>query len=71
VAVERIGSEATMFGVPEWDSFGQLSVVLTIEEDLGARIEDEATFNRLTSVLDIAAYLAESAAWIFPSTPIP
>lgn len=71
VNVDFIGPETKMFGLPAWDSFGQLSVVLTIEEELGARVEDEVTFNRLTSVPGIAAYLAESAASTFPTTPIP
>lgn len=61
VGVDYIGSETKMFGLPAWDSFGQLSVVLVIEEELGTRVEDETTFNRLTSVQGIAAYLADVA----------
>jgi acyl carrier protein len=57
-SMDRIGSETKMFGLPAWDSFGQLSIVLAIEEELGTRIDDEPTFSRLTSVRGIAAYLA-------------
>jgi len=65
LSVHCVGSETKMFGLPAWDSFGQLSVVLVIEEELGTRVEDEVTFNRLTSVPDIAAYLTEVAAQTF------
>ena len=61
VAVDRIGSVASMYGLPVWDSFGQLSVILAVEETIGARIEDAATFDRLTSVPSIAAFLAGQA----------
>ncbi|MEA2774450.1 MAG: hypothetical protein QOD93_7412 [Acetobacteraceae bacterium] len=61
VATDRIGAATAMFGVPVWDSFGQLSVILAIEEAIGARIEDADLFNRLTSVPQIAAFLAERA----------
>ena len=71
MSVDCVGSETKMFGLSAWDSFGQLSVVLAIEEELGVRVKDEATFNRLTSVPGIAAYLAELATRTFPGTPIP
>jgi len=62
VSEDQIVPEAAMYKLSAWDSFGQLIVVLAIEEEVGARIDDEATFNRLTSVEGIAAYLAAVTA---------
>jgi acyl carrier protein len=58
VDVDLIGPETTMYGIPTWDSLGQLSVVLAIEETLRLRITDEATFESLKSIRGIAAYLS-------------
>ena len=58
VGIDRIGPDAKMYGLAAWDSLGQLSVVLAIEETLNARIDDASTFDSLTSVAGIAAYLS-------------
>ena len=52
---------SAMSAVPIWDSFGQLSVILAVEEAVRVRIQDPASFNRLTSVQGIAAFLADSS----------
>lgn len=59
VGVNDISPTASMFSIPIWDSFGQLSVILAVEEALGARIENATMFDRLTSVRGVAAFLAE------------
>jgi acyl carrier protein len=58
VPLGRIGPETKMYDLPVWDSLGQLSVVLAIEEELHLQIADASVFNSLTSVAGIAAYLA-------------
>ena len=50
-----------MYDIGIWDSLGQLSVILAIEEKMHVRITDEAAFQSLTSVPGIAAYLANAA----------
>jgi acyl carrier protein len=58
VSEDQVAPETEMYKLPAWDSFGQLIVILAIEEEVGARIDDEATFKQLTSMGGIAAYLA-------------
>ena len=60
VSVEVIGPEARMYEIPLWDSMGQLSIILAIEEALQVQIKDESIFEPLTSVSDIARYLWQS-----------
>jgi acyl carrier protein len=60
ISIDRIGPEAKLYDVAAWDSLGQLSVILAIEERLDAQITDEATFETLTSIVGIAAYLASA-----------
>ena len=62
VSVDYIGSETKMRDIPVWDSLGQLSVVLAIEETLHVQITDESTFDLLTSVRGIATYLSKCAS---------
>lgn len=68
ISVDRIGPETKLYDDRAWDSLGQLSVILAIEERLDAQITDEATFETLTSILGIAAYLA-SARTARPGSP--
>ena len=60
VSVAVIGPDAKMYEVPLWDSLGQLSIILAIEELLQVQIQDESVFESLTSVGGIASYLSES-----------
>ena len=59
VSVDRIGPETRMYEIPIWDSLGQLSVILAIEETLHVQIADETTFDSLTSIPGIATYLSK------------
>ena len=59
VNIDRIGSETKMYQIPIWDSLGQLSVILAIEESLHVQITDESTFDSLTSVRGIATYCSK------------
>ena len=66
ISIDRIGPDTKLYDDRAWDSFGQLSVILAIEERLDAQITDEATFETLTSILGIAAYLASRTSRIRP-----
>ena len=59
VSVDRIGSEAKMYGIHIWDSLGQLSVILAIEETTDEQITDESIFDSLMSIRGIATYLSK------------
>lgn len=61
LSVDCIGPETKMYDIGIWDSLGQLSVILAIEETLHVRVTDESVFQSLTSVPGIAAYLAKVA----------
>ena len=61
LSADRIGPQTKMYDIGNWDSLGQLSVVLAIEEKLHVRITDESIFQSLKSVPGIAAYLAKAA----------
>jgi acyl carrier protein len=58
VGIDRIGPDTGMYGDPAWDSLGQLSVVLAVEDALQTEITEDAQFDALTSVRGIAALLA-------------
>jgi acyl carrier protein len=58
ISTDGIDVETQMYDVPAWDSFGQLSVILAVEQALGAEITDPAVFQSLTSVRGIAAFLS-------------
>jgi acyl carrier protein len=62
VALDQIGPETRMYDIPAWDSLGQLSVILTIEETRFVQITDDAMFARLTSVRGIASYIASTSS---------
>ena len=68
IGIDRITLETKLYGDPAWDSLGQLSVILAVEEELRRQIMDESTFEALTSVIGIAAYLT-SAHIAQPSNP--
>ncbi len=57
VSVDRVTSDARIYDLPVWDSLGQLSIVLALEQAIGVRIADPATFDSLTSIRGIAAFL--------------
>ena len=62
VGEDLVDGETRAFDLPAWDSMGQLSVLMEIEEALGLRIEDAAMVDQLTSVAGIASLLADHAA---------
>lgn len=68
VSLDRIGPEAKLHAAPGWDSLGQLSIILAIEERLNVQITDEATFETLTSIRGIAAHFT-SARTARPGSP--
>jgi acyl carrier protein len=62
VSVDRVRSESRIYETPMWDSLGQLSIILAIEETLHVQITDPSTFDSLTSIRGIADYLSRRAA---------
>jgi acyl carrier protein len=58
VSVDRIRPETKMYDNPIWDSLGQLSIILAVEETLHTQITDESVFDTLTSVRGIAEHLS-------------
>jgi acyl carrier protein len=58
VQIDLIGSESQMYDIPIWDSLGQLSLILMIEETLGIQVSDESAFEKLKSVRGVAAYVS-------------
>jgi acyl carrier protein len=57
LALDNVGVDARLHRLINWDSLGQVSIVLAIEEMLGIEIVDESTFISLTSVHGIATYI--------------
>jgi acyl carrier protein len=62
VSVDGIGPETKMYDIPVWDSLGQLSIILAIEETLHVQITAESIFDSLTSIRGIATYLSKYRA---------
>lgn len=59
--VERITAEASPKTVEEWDSLAQVNIVLSLEQEFGARfLPDE--IERMTSVKGIGAVLSDWSA---------
>lgn len=46
-----------IYKVPQWDSFGQLQIILCLERELDVRIVDEIIFEALTSEESIANFI--------------
>jgi acyl carrier protein len=46
-----------IYKIPQWDSLGQLKVILRLEEVLGISIQDEMLFETLSSVDRIANFI--------------
>jgi len=46
-----------LYKIPQWDSFGQLQIILGIEHELDVRITDETVFETLTSEESIANFI--------------
>jgi acyl carrier protein len=61
VTVDQIDPETQMYDIPTWDSFGQVSVILAVEEARNVQITDESLFRMLTSVSGIARYIARTS----------
>ena len=57
LALDHVGIEARLHRLENWDSLGQVSIVLAIEEMFGIEIVDESTFIALTSVHGIATFI--------------
>lgn len=57
LAPENVSIEDRLHRLNNWDSLGQVGIVLAIEELLGLEIIDESTFVSLTSVRGIAEHL--------------
>jgi acyl carrier protein len=59
LSVDTVTPETKMYELPTWDSFGQLSIVIAIEEALRVEITDESTFQSLSCISTIAEYIAQ------------
>lgn len=59
ISIDQVGPDAGLRRLADWDSLGQLSVILEIEAVLRTQITDAPTFDSLVSVPGIAAYLAK------------
>lgn len=57
LALENVSIEDRLHRLQNWDSLGQVGIVLAIEDLLSVEIVDESTFASLTSVRGIARYL--------------
>ncbi len=58
--IERITAEASPKVIEEWDSLAQVNIVLSLEEEFGARFSP-GQIERMTSVKGILAVLADSS----------
>jgi len=58
VTPDQIADDTKMYDIPSWDSLGQLSVILSIEEIRRVQITDDTLFEQLTSVRGIAGYMS-------------
>jgi acyl carrier protein len=58
ISPDRIAADTQMYDIASWDSLGQLSVILSIEEMTRVQITDDTLFEQLTSVRGIAAYMS-------------
>lgn len=56
----QITDQASMENLPEWDSLRQLSLILTIEDELGVSIPDSEV-QYLTSLRSLTEWLASDA----------
>lgn len=45
--------------LPEWDSLAQAEIVVAIESSTGLSVDDESTFEALTTVVGIQRFLEE------------
>lgn len=60
IPLDRAKTLNKIYDSPEWDSMGQLSIILALEELTGLEVKDEYTFERLTVVREIAAFISEA-----------
>ncbi|MCB0321701.1 MAG: hypothetical protein KDD60_12315 [Bdellovibrionales bacterium] len=60
IPVPRAADLKKIYDVPEWDSEGQLNIVLALEESTGRDIKDEEIFERLTIVGEIARFISDA-----------
>jgi acyl carrier protein len=56
--VERIGADATIGSVPNWDSTAHMRMMLALEDEFGIDL-DEAHMVEMTSLAKILAAVAE------------
>jgi acyl carrier protein len=56
----QIGDDASMENLDEWDSLRQLSLILTIEDELGVSIPDSEV-QYLTSLRSLTEWLSSDA----------
>ena len=61
IPLQRAKELSSMYDIPEWDSEGQLCIILALEECTGREIRDETLFEQLTEVSEIIAFLLETA----------
>jgi acyl carrier protein len=54
---EAIPDEAKIYDLAGWDSFGHLMIIRHVEKELCMTIGDEATFEELTSLESIVAFI--------------
>ena len=59
VNIDCVGSDTSLYDISAWDSLGQLSIVLAVEEALDVKVVDESTFELLTCVRTIATYISK------------
>jgi acyl carrier protein len=69
VSTDQISAGAKMYEIPIWDSLGQLSIIIAIEESLQVEITEASTFESLSCVAAIAVYIAQATTTISPTSP--
>lgn len=60
IPVSRIPDDATIEGIPEWDSLGHIELMLAIEMEFGVQLPTE-TIIELVSLEAIEGFLRERA----------
>lgn len=59
--LERVGPDASMDTLPEWDSVAHVNLMMSVEQEFDLMLEVE-DFGRLTSVQAIVGHCAAHAA---------
>ncbi len=58
IPIERVGPDLAFGDLPEWDSMGHMSVMVSLEQRFGVQINSD-TIAQLTSLPAITTYLDE------------